>query len=96
VGIVFAIASATWLGGVGSRAVDPATNQLASDLRLAHTSAANRLTRWQVVLAADDSTTYQIGPEGGTLSTRTLSDNTWYPGRVSCIYLGTWAAGTSV
>jgi hypothetical protein len=43
-GIVFAIASATWLGVIGSHAVDSATNQLASDLWLAHTSATNRLT----------------------------------------------------
>ena len=42
-GIVFAIASSTWFGVVESRRVDSATNQLAADLRLAHTSATNRL-----------------------------------------------------
>jgi type IV fimbrial biogenesis protein FimT len=60
-GIVFAIASSTWFGVAESRRVDSATNQLAADLRLAHTSATNRLEDWQVVLAADSST-YAIGP----------------------------------
>lgn len=60
-GILFAIASATWFGVAESRRVDSATNQLAADLRLAHTSATNRLEDWQVVLAADSST-YAIGP----------------------------------
>jgi type IV fimbrial biogenesis protein FimT len=60
-GIVFAIASSTWFGVAESRRVDSATNQLAADLRLAHTSATNRLEDWQVVLAADSST-YTIGP----------------------------------
>ena len=60
-GIVFAIASSTWFGVVESSRVDSATNQLAADLRLAHTSATNRLEDWQVVLAADSST-YAIGP----------------------------------
>lgn len=42
-GIVLAIASSIWFGTVESRRVDSATNQVASDLRLAHSSAANRL-----------------------------------------------------
>jgi len=60
-GIVFAIASSTWFRVVESRRVDSATNQLVSDLRLAHTRATNQLEEWEVVLDADSST-YTIGP----------------------------------
>jgi prepilin-type N-terminal cleavage/methylation domain-containing protein len=42
-GIVFAIATSTWFGVIESRRVDSATNQVASDLRLAHSAATNRL-----------------------------------------------------
>jgi prepilin-type N-terminal cleavage/methylation domain-containing protein len=59
-GIIFAIASSTWFGVVEGRRVDSATNQLAADLRLAHTRATNRLEQWQVVLYGDSS--YAIGP----------------------------------
>jgi prepilin-type N-terminal cleavage/methylation domain-containing protein len=41
--IVLAIASSTWFGVVESRRVDSATNQVAADLRLAHSAATNRL-----------------------------------------------------
>ncbi len=47
-GILFGIATSTWFGVVESRRVDSATNQLAADLRLAHTSASNRLTEYRV------------------------------------------------
>ena len=43
VGIVMAIASSLWFGAVESRRVDSATNQLAADLRQAHSKAINRL-----------------------------------------------------
>jgi Tfp pilus assembly protein FimT len=49
-GILFAIASSSWFGVVESRRVDSAANQLASDLRLAHTRATNQLSDWQVVM----------------------------------------------
>jgi prepilin-type N-terminal cleavage/methylation domain-containing protein len=52
-GIVFAIASSSWFGIVESRRVDSATNQLVSDLRLAHTKATNELATWRVVLNPD-------------------------------------------
>lgn len=42
-GILLGIATSSWFGVVESRAVDSATNQAASDLRLAHTAATNRL-----------------------------------------------------
>jgi prepilin-type N-terminal cleavage/methylation domain-containing protein len=54
-GLVFAIASSTWLGVLESRRVDSATNQLAAHLRLAHTTATNRLVPQEVNLAAGSS-----------------------------------------
>ena len=46
--LVFAIATSTWFGVVESRRVDSATNQMVSELRLAHTTATNRLVSWRV------------------------------------------------
>jgi prepilin-type N-terminal cleavage/methylation domain-containing protein len=74
-GIVLAIASSIWFNVVESRAVDSATNQVASDLRLAHTSATNQLADWQVSLTSGSST-YTMGRVGATPSTRTLPDGT--------------------
>lgn len=57
-GIILAIAVMIWLGILERRRVDAAANQVAADLRLAHTSATNQLTDWRVVLApekADES-----------------------------------------
>lgn len=71
--IVFGIASSTWFRVVESRRVDSATNQVAADMRLAHTRATNRLEDWQVVFAADSST-YTIGPTG-TPSNRDMDDS---------------------
>jgi prepilin-type N-terminal cleavage/methylation domain-containing protein len=48
-GILLAIAVIVWLGILEQRRVDAAINQLAADLRLAHTSATNQLTDWRVV-----------------------------------------------
>ncbi len=72
-GIVFAIASSTWQSVIQGRAVDSGTNQLTADLRLAHTSATNRLVNYQVVLT-NGSSGYQAGP-AGSLQPRTLPDN---------------------
>lgn len=52
-GILIAIAVIIWLGILEQRRVDAATNQLVSDLRLAHNSATNQLTDWRVVAAFD-------------------------------------------
>jgi len=54
-GIVLAIASSTWFEVIESRRVDSATNQLVSDLRLAHSKATNRLLPQTVELSADNS-----------------------------------------
>jgi prepilin-type N-terminal cleavage/methylation domain-containing protein len=64
-GIVFAIASSTWLGVIESRKVDSATNQVVADLRLAHSRATNRLEDWQVIFAGNS--TYTIGPTGAPI-----------------------------
>lgn len=72
-GIVFTIATSTWFGVVEGRNADSAANQLAADLRLAHTQATNRLTPYQMVFT-NGSSTYQIGP-AGSLQSRTLPDS---------------------
>jgi prepilin-type N-terminal cleavage/methylation domain-containing protein len=53
-GIIVAIAVFIWLGILEQRRVDAATNQLVSDLRLAHSSATNQLTDWRVVLDPEE------------------------------------------
>lgn len=63
-GIVLAIASASWFGVVESRAVDAATNQLASDLRLAHTRATNQLVDWAVVSDPASAGAGAVAPAG--------------------------------
>ena len=47
-GILLGIATSTWFRIIESRTVDSAANQLAGDLRLAHTRATNELTDWRV------------------------------------------------
>ena len=82
--LVFAIATSTWFGVVESRRVDSATNQMVSDLRLAHTRATNRLANWRIEL--DPGTrNYRIGPSGGTLSTRSLPEGTKLTTAVSIV-----------
>jgi prepilin-type N-terminal cleavage/methylation domain-containing protein len=70
-GIVFAIASASWFGVAESRRVDSATNQVVADLRLAHSQATNRLVDSSFIIPSANSTTYQVGP-ADSLETRTL------------------------
>ncbi len=50
-GILAAIAIVIFLALLERWRVEAATNQLVADLRLAHTSASNRLTDWRVVAA---------------------------------------------
>jgi len=50
IGVLVAIAVIVWLGILERRRVDAAANQLAADLRLAHTSATNQFADWRVVL----------------------------------------------
>ena len=54
-----------------------ATNQLAADLRQAHSKATNRLTDWRVVLTAD-SQSYQLVKPAAPAETipRSLPDDT--------------------
>ena len=86
-GIILAIATSSWFGVVESRRVDSATNQLVSDLRLAHTKATNQLATWRVVLNPDradesagaDYTLVKLdsagNPVSGSQISRILPDN---------------------
>lgn len=74
-GILAAIAIPSWFGIVESRNVDSATNQVASDLRLAHTRASNQLTDWRVVYTVGSSD-YQLVPDAGTPINRSLPEGT--------------------
>ena len=88
-GILFAIASSTWFGVVESRRVDSATNQMVSELRLAHSKATNRLTPWRVETGAWDpdsgTWTYRTGPSEGSLSSRSLPEGTTLTTGVSVV-----------
>jgi prepilin-type N-terminal cleavage/methylation domain-containing protein len=84
-GILLAIATSTWFGIVESRRVDSATNQMVSDLRLAHTSATNRLVPWRVEKVTANPRNYRIGPDGGTLTERSLPEGTELAGGVSAV-----------
>jgi prepilin-type N-terminal cleavage/methylation domain-containing protein len=64
-GIVLAISSSSWFGVVEGRQVDSATNQLAADLRQAHSKAINRLAP-QTVTLTDGRSQYTV-PGAGTL-----------------------------
>jgi len=70
-GLLFGIASSVLFGVVDGRRVDSATNQLAADLRLAHTRATNRLVP-QVVNLNAGSSNYSIT---GSPSPRDLDDS---------------------
>lgn len=87
-GIIMGIASSTWFSVIESRAVDSAANQLASDLRLAHTRSTNQLASWRVILLPEKAGE-SVGPDyylvkmtsaggldSGSARSRTLPDNT--------------------
>jgi prepilin-type N-terminal cleavage/methylation domain-containing protein len=72
-GIVLAIATSSWNGVVESREVDSATNQVASDLRLANTRATNRLVNYRVDFAAN-GLGYTVEPSPGVSPEETCPD----------------------
>lgn len=87
-GILAAIAIPSWFGIVESRNVDSAANQVASDLRLAHTKSTNQLAKWRMVLLPEKAAE-SAGPDyylvrmtsagdadASTAISRTLPDNT--------------------
>jgi type IV fimbrial biogenesis protein FimT len=81
-GVVAAIAISTWTRVIDGRRVDSATNQVAADLRLAHSKATNRLASHQFVAPAAPVpagvfplSTYNTGPTG-TLALNRLPDGT--------------------
>jgi type IV fimbrial biogenesis protein FimT len=86
-GIVLAIASSSWFEAVESRRVTSATNQVVADMRLAHTSATNRLGTAKIIFSNQGNTITCNGVSanyclvvpvvGGTQSKpRTLPSNT--------------------
>ncbi len=84
IGIMAAIAIPTWFRIVESRNVDSAATQFVSDLRLAHSSATNRLAPWRVQWSSS-SPNYQTGPEGGAPSLRSLPEGTQLSGGVTAV-----------
>ncbi|MEJ7631437.1 MAG: hypothetical protein WKF28_02955 [Rubrobacteraceae bacterium] len=80
-GILLSIATSSWFGLVEGQRVTSATNQLASDLRLAHTKSANQLAIWRVVLVPNRAAE-SVGPDyylvkldssGNVIPTSTIS-----------------------
>ena len=79
-GILLTIASSTWFRAIESRTVDSAANQLAADLRLAHTRSSNELTDWRVQIFTDrgdpGQTDYKVmRPSDGFTSNRSLPED---------------------
>ena len=60
-GILAAIAVPSWFNVIEGRKVDSATNQIAADLRLAHTSATNRLGTAQIRFSSTGSSAFTCG-----------------------------------
>ncbi len=62
--IVLGIATSTWFRIIESSTVDAAANQLAADLRLAHTRSTNELRDWRVQIFTDrgvpDQADYEV------------------------------------
>jgi type II secretory pathway pseudopilin PulG len=90
-GILAAIASSFWFGLIENRRVEGATNQMVSELHLAHNRATNRLENWEVDLRApgDPTNAYRIGPCvdpcGAPLPppSRSLEERTTFPSGMS-------------
>ena len=61
-GILFSIATTSWLGVVESRRVDSAANQLAADMRLSHNRSTSQLTDWLIQLNPEREET-SAGPD---------------------------------
>lgn len=79
-GILLTIASSTWFRVIESRTVDSAANQLAADLRLAHTRSSNELTDWRVQIFTNrgdpGQTDYKVmRPSDGFTSNRALPED---------------------
>ncbi len=85
-GILFAIASASWQGIVEGRRVDSAANQLVADLRNAHATATNRLFP-QTVQLDTGTRNYRVGPTGAP-SPRTLPEGTQLTTTLTSIEFG--------
>jgi prepilin-type N-terminal cleavage/methylation domain-containing protein len=91
-GIVLGIASSTWLNVAEGRRVDSATNQVAADLRLAHSRATNRLADHTFVAPSGavpagvaPLSTYQTGTTG-TPVLRRLPDGAQIAAATSIVF----------
>jgi prepilin-type N-terminal cleavage/methylation domain-containing protein len=79
-GMVLTIATSTWFRVIESRTVDSAANQLAAEMRLAHTRSTNELTDWRVQIFPDrvgpDQTDYAVkGPTTDRTYNRSLPED---------------------
>lgn len=71
-GILAAIAIPTWLGANEGSREDAASNQLAADLRLAHSTSTNRLENWRAEFTSGSSAYRMTGAVSGEVRNRTL------------------------
>jgi prepilin-type N-terminal cleavage/methylation domain-containing protein len=99
-GVVLAIAASSWFGMIESRRVDSSSNQMVSELRLAHTRATNRLTNWRVEFDPNTGN-YRTGscvnPCTATLTTptRSLEEGTEFPPGLGVVAVVFKADGTA-
>jgi prepilin-type N-terminal cleavage/methylation domain-containing protein len=74
-GILLGIATVSWFSLVERNRVISGANQVAADLRLAHNSASNQLTSWEVRTTAGGNA-YQLARASSPPTTRTLPSGT--------------------
>jgi RNA polymerase sigma-B factor len=91
-GILAAIAIPSWWSVVEGRNVESATNQVAADLRLAHTRATNRLET-QILEIDDGSRNYRI-IEAGVPRPRALPEGTILSSGTAAIEFGSTGTAT--
>ena len=63
-GILFTIATSSWLNVTETRKVDSATNQFKADLRIFHGNATNRLAAAQLVFSSTGAATFDCNSDG--------------------------------
>lgn len=80
-GILASIAIPSWFGVIESRNVDSAANQLASDLRLAHSSATNRLDPARIEFSSTGAQVNCNGTSADYCLVRPVSGGTQYLAR---------------
>lgn len=73
-GILVGIATSSWFGVIEGRRVDAATNQVASDFRLAHARATNQLVNWRVEYTPGSGAYRLVRASDGFAVDRSLED----------------------